>query len=495
MYYRHLQNGQAIASQRRFGSGTEIIKSRMSIMKPTIIPVTVPLLMFYPMTIRPTLPFSLFKARSRLFRYPNPSETIIQAVVEKPLGPSLPSSLEKSAETADTESALETRIRVSTASSLTLCEDDIYSEGSLRSCLVVFGAMLLGFTFGYVNAWGVFQAYYEEYILPSTSSSAIAWIGSSQHACSSLIAPIVGRLFDLGYFHSILITGTVGLVLATFLTAECHVYWQFLICQGILFGISLGLCDALSLMVIPQWFTKYRGLAYGSIRMDNAYIRILFPVDFTMRRRTVAAEDSLSASDQNFFEFRPLKSPAFTVYCLSTLIEAIGYYALPTYVVTSSQSIGVSSSLSFYLVSILNGSGGIAHIFEGWGADHFGAMNMQIPFTVLTAVMLWIWPFAKTQASLIIVVVFFGLSSDSSDTLPSTAVASMGNPGELGRRLGLLNLFLGIGELIGPPLAGKVNQSFGLEAMALFSGGMVLFGLLLILTSRNLALGRWIGKV
>ena len=37
-----------------------------------------------------------------------------------------------------------------------------------------------------------------------------------------------------------------------------------------------------------------------------------------------------------------------------------------------------------------------------------GAMNVMIPFTALAGIMTYAWPFAKTEASLIVVTVLYG---------------------------------------------------------------------------------------
>jgi MFS transporter, MCT family, solute carrier family 16 (monocarboxylic acid transporters), member 10 len=49
----------------------------------------------------------------------------------------------------------------------------------------------------------------------------------------------VGRIFDLGWFRLPLFLGSVTVVIAAFLVAECKTYWQFLLCQGILVGVCL----------------------------------------------------------------------------------------------------------------------------------------------------------------------------------------------------------------------------------------------------------------
>ena len=66
-----------------------------------------------------------------------------------------------------------------------------------------------------------------------------AWIGSIQYALVFFPAILIGRLFDLGYFRSIFLTSSAFLVAATFLVAECHVYWQFLLCQGLVVGVGV----------------------------------------------------------------------------------------------------------------------------------------------------------------------------------------------------------------------------------------------------------------
>ena len=86
-------------------------------------------------------------------------------------------------------------------------------------------------------------------------SSCSAWIGSIQVrilifcSCGSspldqftlflLPALISGRLFDLGYFRSTLILASINLIVCTVLVAECHEFWQLLLCQGFGVGVSL----------------------------------------------------------------------------------------------------------------------------------------------------------------------------------------------------------------------------------------------------------------
>lgn len=49
-----------------------------------------------------------------------------------------------------------------------------------------------------------------------------------------------GRLFDLGIFKIPYVAASALLVVSTFLVAECTQYWQFVLCQGLATGVSIG---------------------------------------------------------------------------------------------------------------------------------------------------------------------------------------------------------------------------------------------------------------
>ena len=62
-------------------------------------------------------------------------------------------------------------------------------DGGLQAWLQVFGSWaILVATWGLVNSYGVFQAYYETKLLPDQSSSSISWIGSLQGALLFLVS-------------------------------------------------------------------------------------------------------------------------------------------------------------------------------------------------------------------------------------------------------------------------------------------------------------------
>ena len=65
----------------------------------------------------------------------------------------------------------------------------------------------------------------------------------AQYGLLFIPSMVIGRLFDKGFFHSLFVTFSVILILATVLVAECTHFWQFFICQGVLTGVGRTLAS------------------------------------------------------------------------------------------------------------------------------------------------------------------------------------------------------------------------------------------------------------
>lgn len=67
-------------------------------------------------------------------------------------------------------------------------------------------------------------------------------------------------------------------VAATFLIAECTQLWQLILCQGFAIGGASSFVYPPSLAVVPQWFDKRRGRAYGLLAMGSAIGGTTLPI-------------------------------------------------------------------------------------------------------------------------------------------------------------------------------------------------------------------------
>ena len=138
-----------------------------------------------------------------------------------------------------------------------------HPDGGLRAWLTVLGAFLALFcTFGQLNSFGTFQAWYSEHQLRDTPPSTIAWIGSLQlwifffsvskplrrllaiktsHAMCTWQGGFVGRVFDAYGPKVIMAPGTLVLVFSTMMTSLSSKFYQYILAQGLLFGIGVGM--------------------------------------------------------------------------------------------------------------------------------------------------------------------------------------------------------------------------------------------------------------
>ena len=68
------------------------------------------------------------------------------------------------------------------------------------------------------------------------------------------------------------------LVVATVLTAECEEFWQLLLCQGFLTGLSCGMIFSPVPTITSQWFKKRRSLALGVIATGSSLGGTVVPI-------------------------------------------------------------------------------------------------------------------------------------------------------------------------------------------------------------------------
>lgn len=395
-----------------------------------------------------------------------------------------------------------------------------FPDGGLAAWSVVFGCTCAIFaTFGLVNAWGVFQSYYQRVLIPETPTSTIAWIGSVQYALMFLPGLIAGRLCDLGYFKRTLFISSVILVVATLLTAECTEFWQLLLCQGLLAGFCCGMIFSPIPAVASQWFKTKRALAFGimstgsslggsiiPIAADNLIEKIGFKwtmrvialielfmlviANLTLRRRLEPPKKSASFSPWN-----DLKKPAFTVFTIGGVLNFLGLYTLLTYIDLSATRIGISPRFSFYLISITNAGSGLGRISSGFLADRFGALTVTGPLTLVCAAMTYAWPFVTGKGALIAIGIIYGFCSGAYVSLLPVPLMIMGELHDAGRRSGTFFSFVALGALAGPPISGAIAQNTdGFKGVGYYAGSCILGGVGFLYLTKYLMTGTLRGK-
>ncbi|KAA1469292.1 MFS general substrate transporter [Dentipellis sp. KUC8613] len=398
----------------------------------------------------------------------------------------------------------------------TASESDDFPDGGLRAWLIVVGLMFshsMLSRFGYVNTWGTFQAYYENSLLAGTSPSTMCY------AALYLPCIIIGRLFDIGYFKSIFAAASTVLVVATFLTAECTTYWQFLLCQGIAVGLASGTIFAPTFGVLSHWFKKRRGFALGISACGSSIGGTVFPIMFrnlqvsigfkwTMRVFGFILMFTMGISNLTLrrrlppvnvtggmFNFRVFRSPAFSFYTLAGFIGFLGLYTVLTYIDASALSQGVPESYAFYLVAISNAPSGLGRIVTGVLADRIGPMNVMLPMMAATGVLTFVWPFVHGTSGITVVAVVYGFVSGAYVGQSAAPLISLGDTADVGRRLGMYFTTMAFGALAGLPISGAINDATGSYIpVGIYAGTVVMVAVVFMSYSRYLVIKGWVGK-
>ncbi|KAK6540615.1 hypothetical protein TWF694_008010 [Orbilia ellipsospora] len=383
-----------------------------------------------------------------------------------------------------------------------------FPDGGLQAWLVVLGAAIALFcSFGYVNAFGVYEAYYLSVLLPTRTPDDIAWIGSIQICFIFGSGLVAGSVFDRYGARIILIPASILLVTSVMLTSVCKEYYQFLLCQGILGGMCQGAIFTPAVGVIGQYFMKKRGAAMGLVVAGSSLGGVILPImianliektsfGWTVRAigflfigllwiTCVTVVERLPHRAGTFFLPEAFKDPVYCLLVAGNFFVLWGMFTPFFFIPTFALHLGMSNSMSVYLVSILNGLSFPGRVLPGIVADKFGRMNCIIIAPTVTGILIWSWLGVKTPAGLIVLTAFFGFWSGSSISLfPAVMAQIVPNPREMGTYIGMAMGISGAAGLTGSPIAGALLEKHGYTAAISFAGTCMIIGTFLLICAR-----------
>ncbi|KAF2458645.1 major facilitator superfamily domain-containing protein [Lineolata rhizophorae] len=411
---------------------------------------------------------------------------------------------------------------------------DSSSEASPRHILVVVGASLSTFcSVGFLNAFGIFQEYYGRTFLRDKSEFDIAWIGSfAAFGIFGFAAP-AGFLTDkLGPRIPILFGGACTIV-AVFMISLCTEYYQFFLAQGLLISFGNSFLVIAPTTTITRVFVKNRGLASGIAIAGSSLGGLIWPImmnqllnhdgvsfGWTLRvvgfmetgilaviyacfiKPPTAPPDTEGASSTGGKEqteqvkteqteekqkpkkdFSSLTKPAYIFFCCGLAVGYFGMFVPFFFVSTYAVSLGMSSSLGFYLVSIVNAASLVGRILPGFIADRYGHFNILFMSMLFAGIICMCWTAAESAAGVIVWVLAYGFASGNM-MASQLACASDITPTEIhGAAIGVALCSVSLTGLFGTPIAGQLIN-YGYVALSMWGGATLLAGAAFILLSR-----------
>lgn len=318
------------------------------------------------------------------------------------------------------------QFEVEESTAVTDSEDD-FPEGGLRAWLVVLGACLCLFpSFGFMVSIGSVQDYLNQNQLSAYTSRDVGWIPSVFVYLSLALGIWIGPLFDRYGARWIALIGSAGYTVMMFLLAECKLYWQFMLCLGILGGTTGAALTTTSLACVAHWFKRKRGFTQGIAMIGSSFggltipliLRTTFPQyeyqwsirilafiftgcfvigNILMRSRIPYNPNGKKRGIISLSIFADLRFSLLTVavFCFEVvLFGSLGI--IPTYATISTD---YPADTGFYLISTMNGVSSVGRLISGYISDKYGRFNTLLVSSVIALIaILVIWlPFGGSH--------------------------------------------------------------------------------------------------
>ncbi|KAH9480098.1 MFS transporter asaE [Psilocybe cubensis] len=338
-----------------------------------------------------------------------------------------------------------------------------YTEGGLKANITVLGAFLaLLCTFGQMNAFGTFQAWYAAHQLQHLPASTISWIGSLQLWVFFFSGAPIGRLFDAYGPTWLMVAGTLCYTLGMVSLSFCVQYYQYILSQGILLGLGVGLVFYPSLASISTHFLKYRATAIGIAIAGSSVGGVVYPiilqrlfesVGFGWGARIsglasgagcVAATlmvSSFSAQRKPgpWFDIKVLSDASFILLSAGSCFVALGMFIPFFYIVDYAKHQSIPDHMSFYALAVMNAGGVLGRIAPAVLSDSIGRFNLLTPSAFLSGLScVAFWLFAKSLVSIMLFSAAYGFFSGAFISLVTPCVAQISDIRVIGIRIGML---------------------------------------------------------
>ncbi|KAK9320671.1 major facilitator superfamily domain-containing protein [Lipomyces orientalis] len=390
-------------------------------------------------------------------------------------------------------------------------------DGGLEAWITVMGAFFGMFgAFGWINAMGVFQKYYETHQLSTLSDSTISWISSLQIFFLLFSGLFIGHLFDCFGPRYLMLFGTFLQVFGIMMTSICQTYIQILFCQAVVAPIGSAFTFHACISSAATWFDRKRAMVLGIVISGSSLGGLVFPIvirhfsnhttyGWTMRYcgfiilsllviANVAVKSMNKASGWtplNWSTFcKTFNDFNFIILTAGSFVIFLALFAPFTYIVSDATFHGVDAVMANYLVSILNGSSIFGRIIPGVLADKFvGRYNMYLIGIFLSGILtMALWIPAQSLIPLAVYAALYGFSAGTVVTMLPSCCGQISEVNQIGTRVGTILGVIGFSCLAGIPLSGAIihdgSRQMQWTSMKLFCGIMMLCGGVIVVFAR-----------
>lgn len=185
-----------------------------------------------------------------------------------------------------------------------------------------------------------------------------------------------------------------------------------------------------------------------------AFATLLIPI--TVMKTRIQPPKARSLIDTTAFRDFP-----FVTFVLGALIGFIGLYVELFYISYFSEASGITdSSMSFYLVPILNAGSVFGRTLPNMLSDKVGPINVIIPGAFICSILVFCNLAVTNLGGIVVQALLFGFFSGIFIALPPVCFFSLtADKTRIGSRLGMGFAVIALGILAGGPGGGGILQS------------------------------------
>ncbi|KAG1744490.1 MFS general substrate transporter [Suillus occidentalis] len=368
-----------------------------------------------------------------------------------------------------------------------------FPEGGLQAWLTVLGgSMILFCTFGTVQSFGVYQAYYFRRHFPQPTPSS---------PLTSVFSPITfRRAGSLIYLFSIFMLSL----------AKPHQYYQIFLAQGIGMGIGMGLLFLPAISVTSHYFRRRRAAAMGvvlagksfayftcsslgaviySIMLNNLFngsagyawgvraagfidLVLLVTANLVMKTRLPSRRERPDAKPVDVKAI--LSDFGYWLCIIGATLTFWGLFVPFFYLQVFSEKHGLSKTSRFlrdpHYERFFNIRKDNSELFRRRHWDHLTVCRIiyrrhtavMIPCTIISGGLLFLMFAATNLGGTIAFGILYGFFSGGFISLITPAAASYSKDlNEIGIRIGITSFVISFALLTGNPIAGAVVQVHG----------------------------------
>lgn len=337
-------------------------------------------------------------------------------------------------------------------------------------------------------------------------------------------AVVAGRLNDSWRPNVLLSISGLTFGLGYLWISQVSYVWQLYAALGLCVALGLGANEVVTLSTVASWFQERRGLYSGIVKTGAAIGQVLVPplaafllVSFGWRTAllvlslgttailiaaaaTMKKNEELSSTGTVLAEAvtspnRVKFTATLAILCGLQFTFFPAATSLPTHLAAHGIDLGLTTSTSALLLSIIGAASLLGRLSMGWLADRLGnKMAVQTCFLTLIAALIAL-SITRQGNTLFWIVALYGVSHGGFFTIMSPLVAEHFGMRRHGSIFGLTLLFGTLGGTIGPILVGwiyDVQGSYNLAFEALAAISTLGFALSIALPNNSSV--RWTNK-